>query len=119
MLFVGIEVTAFLPFFAVAAIVALLNHSNIRWSMGPLNRVIATTHWHHWHHAMEPQNKNFSNLIVIWDTIFGTYYCPKGKWPEEYGIPEHIDENWFAHMSHPFRRRKLPEASEAPVVSAE
>ena len=119
MLFVGIKVEAFLPFFAVAGIVALLNHSNIRWSMGPLNRVIATTHWHHWHHALEPQNKNFSNLIVIWDTIFGTYYCPKGEWPKEYGITEEIDENWFTHMAHPFRRNRTRQNVEEVPVSAE
>mgnify|MGYP003669170021 CR=1 FL=1 len=102
-LFIGIHIEAIIPYLALAGILALLYHANVRWSLGSFNVLIASTHWHHWHHALEPRNKNFSGLFPIWDLLFGTYYCPKDEWPTAYGISEDIDENWLAHMRYPFQ----------------
>ena len=37
------------------------------------------------------------------DRIFGTYYCPKDKWPSSYGLHEEkISENFYRQLIYPF-----------------
>jgi sterol desaturase/sphingolipid hydroxylase (fatty acid hydroxylase superfamily) len=91
------------PLFAVMGFVAIFSHSNVRVEFPEwISRVISTPHYHHWHHAMKPIDKNFGAMSPLMDQIFGTYYVPKGKYPEKYGIPYEIEENWIDHMLTPF-----------------
>jgi sterol desaturase/sphingolipid hydroxylase (fatty acid hydroxylase superfamily) len=53
-----------------------LCHSNLRTGYGWLGRwLIVSPRMHRLHHATTPayHNKNFSNDLVIWDRLFGTY----------------------------------------------
>jgi sterol desaturase/sphingolipid hydroxylase (fatty acid hydroxylase superfamily) len=89
--------------FGIMGFVAIFDHSNVRVTFPDwIARVIATPHYHHWHHAMKPIDKNFGAMSPLMDQIFGTYYVPKGKYPEEYGMPYEIKENWIDHMLTPF-----------------
>lgn len=53
-------------------------HSNIDWSHGPFNILLASPQYHRWHHADDPAayDKNFASSFPIWDKLFGTYYYP-------------------------------------------
>lgn len=53
-------------------------HMNLPYTHGPLKYLIASPAFHRWHHADEPEayGKNLSNLMPIWDKLFGTYYYP-------------------------------------------
>lgn len=93
----------FVPLFAVMGFVAIFDHSNVRVEFpGWITRVIATPHYHHWHHAMKPIDKNFGAMSPLMDQIFGTYFVPKGRYPEEYGIPYDIEDKFADHMLTPF-----------------
>jgi sterol desaturase/sphingolipid hydroxylase (fatty acid hydroxylase superfamily) len=117
------------PLFAIMGFVAIFDHSNVRVEFPDwISRVIATPHYHHWHHAMKPIDKNFGAMSPLMDQIFGTYYVPKGKYPDEYGMPYDIEENWIDHMLTPFGYkgvwakawdRKREEAAHPTAVPAE
>lgn len=55
----------------------------------PLCYVLASPNFHRWHHETrkEAHNKNFCSVFSLYDLMFGTYYYPAGKKPEEYGLP--------------------------------
>ncbi len=79
-------------------------HMNVDWSHGPLRSVLASPRFHRWHHADDPAayDKNFSNLMPIWDKLFGTYYCP-GPCQSPLGFPGNPGENVRALMLYPFK----------------
>jgi sterol desaturase/sphingolipid hydroxylase (fatty acid hydroxylase superfamily) len=82
------------------------NHSNIRFSFGPLRWVIANPQFHHWHHCNDLKylNRNFSPHLVIFDHLFGTFYLPPDRRePDSYGIPEEIPERFWEQMISPLR----------------
>ncbi|MGL5838260.1 MAG: sterol desaturase family protein [Sphingorhabdus sp.] len=94
--------------FGVMGFVAIFDHSNVRVTFPAwIDRVIATPHYHHWHHAMKPMDKNFGAMSPLMDQIFGTYYVPKGRYPDTYGIPYEIGENWIDHMLTPFGYKRV------------
>jgi sterol desaturase/sphingolipid hydroxylase (fatty acid hydroxylase superfamily) len=73
------------PFFTLYAIFI---HARLNWDFGPLRVVIATPVFHRWHHSRQPEamDKNFAGLFPIWDILFGTYYMPRGRVPEDFGV---------------------------------
>jgi sterol desaturase/sphingolipid hydroxylase (fatty acid hydroxylase superfamily) len=79
------------PLFAYVTFVSLqatFIHANIRFEFGPLRWFLATPQFHHWHHGADTTalDKNFAVHLPVLDWIFGTYYLPKGRWPESYGL---------------------------------
>lgn len=54
----------------------VVTHSNVDWSFGWLGRwLLVSPALHKIHHSSNPDhyNKNYGNLFIIWDRIFGTY----------------------------------------------
>lgn len=89
---------------------ALFLHANVNWDFGPLRSVIATPVFHRWHHSREREawDKNFAGLFPFWDLLFGTYYMPKGRYPENFGICEPMPSGYLGQLWEPFawlRRR--------------
>jgi lathosterol oxidase len=86
---------------------AVFIHTNVRWRLRPLERLVVTPRFHHWHHAAAPEavDRNFAIHLPVIDRLFGTAYFPDGRWPEAYGLagPPPI-ESWFRHLVDPFRR---------------
>jgi sterol desaturase/sphingolipid hydroxylase (fatty acid hydroxylase superfamily) len=77
----------------------------IRW----LEPYLIQPRFHHWHHTSQPEaiDKNFAIHFPWIDRIFGTYYFPKDKWPETYGLHnEKIPAGFWAQTFYPFTRRK-------------
>jgi sterol desaturase/sphingolipid hydroxylase (fatty acid hydroxylase superfamily) len=79
-------------------------HMNVDWQHGPIGLFIASPRFHRWHHADHPEawNKNFSNIMPLWDRLFGTYYCP-GKCDAPLGFEGNPGENFAKLMIFPFR----------------
>ena len=99
----------FNPFLAVAAapafaFYAIFIHANIDWDFGPLRYVIATPVFHRWHHSKdyEAWDKNFAGLFAFWDILFGTFYMPKDRPPQNFGIPEEFPKTFVGQLLRPF-----------------
>jgi len=78
-------------------------HSNLRWSLGPLEWLVAGPAFHHWHHSYEePRNRNFSPTLPLVDRLFGTYFSPEGKWPAKYGTDAVVAHDFGGQLMQPF-----------------
>jgi len=90
----------------ILALQAVFIHSNLRFEMAPLQKIITTPKYHHWHHTRDAgcTDRNFAVSLPLLDILFGTYYSPPGKWPERYGVKDpQIPETYLAHLFAPFR----------------
>lgn len=58
-----------------------------------LGRVLATPANHRFHHSdkVAETDSNFGNLVIIWDTLFGTYTDPRGTRPARLGLGDRYD----------------------------
>src|SRR5262245_45894576 len=81
-------------------------HANLNWTFGPFRHVLASPVFHRWHHTTEKEglDKNFASTFPVLDLVFGTFYMPKGKVPEEFGSgdPE-MPESFLGQLIYPFR----------------
>jgi sterol desaturase/sphingolipid hydroxylase (fatty acid hydroxylase superfamily) len=87
----------FAAFTVANQLLALLQHSELPWSLGWLGRwVIVSPQYHQIHHSMDEEHRdlNFS-VCPIWDHLFGTWYSGS-RVPSSYGIPD------SAHVERPF-----------------
>ncbi len=77
-------------------------HANLRWRLGPLERVVTTPMFHHWHHTRSgPIDRNFASNLAALDWLFGSLHLP-GAWPPDYGISEPMPEHLVDQLVHPF-----------------
>ncbi|HXU06963.1 MAG TPA: sterol desaturase family protein [Polyangia bacterium] len=67
---------------------ATWTHCNFGPTSEWLEKLLVLPRHHHWHHAIEKASidKNFAIHFPWIDRIFGTYYLPKGRWPDRYGL---------------------------------
>lgn len=73
--------------FSIKRFYGLFLHSNTDLDYGFLSSFISSPRFHHWHHSISvKQPANLSNLLSIWDKIFGTFYGEGSEIPKEYGI---------------------------------
>jgi lathosterol oxidase len=87
---------------------AVAIHANLGLDFGPLRYVLATPQFHHWHHSKDRQymDANYAVHLPVIDMLFGTFRCPKGQWPAEYGIVSgEPPETFWGQLLHPFRGR--------------
>ena len=56
--------------------VGTLQHANIRWTFGPLGRVIVSPAYHRLHHAPDTQGVNLGVVLTIWDVLAGRARFP-------------------------------------------
>jgi sterol desaturase/sphingolipid hydroxylase (fatty acid hydroxylase superfamily) len=88
---------------------AVFIHANVRFRFGAFEHVMVTPRFHHWHHSAEAEalDKNFAVHLPWIDRLFGTYYCPGDRWPEQYGLSDaRIPDNYWSHLIWPLRRLK-------------
>lgn len=111
-LLLGYNPTVTLSTAPVLTFYAIFLHANLNWDFGPLRSVIATPVFHRWHHSRDQAawDKNFAGLFPLWDILFGTYYMPRDRWPENFGIHEPMPAGFFGQLWEPFAawRRKGP-----------
>jgi len=69
-----------------------LPHANLRWTFGPLGRVVVSPAYHRLHHASGPVEGrgvvNFGFVLVCWDRIAGCAVQPSGTDPVATGIAD-------------------------------
>ena len=127
---VGFPISVVLPVSPIVIAFAIGAHTQWNVGFGPLSSVFVSPRFHHWHHthSHEGGNKNFANVFSFWDRLFGTYYLPKDRMPETFGLDvDDVPESYLGQLLYPFRGRKRqerpaesrPSASPAMVRSLE
>lgn len=97
---------------------AVAIHANVNWDFGWLRYVIATPQFHHWHHSKDSKyiDANYAVHLPIIDILLGTFRCPKGSWPEEYGVVSNEPPATFwSQMWHPFRGSSQEQAARETI----
>lgn len=105
----GFEQAALNAYITLVGVQAVAIHANLGINFGWLRYIIATPQFHHWHHAKDHRymDANYAVHLPVIDMIFGTYRCPKGEWPEEYGIVSgKPPEGFWGQLVFPFKKRK-------------
>ena len=85
-------------------------HANLDWTFGPFKYVFASPVFHRWHHTSQEEgmNKNFAPTFPFLDLMFGTFYMPKGRLPETYGVTgADIPNSFWGQIIWPFRQKKI------------
>jgi sterol desaturase/sphingolipid hydroxylase (fatty acid hydroxylase superfamily) len=86
---------------------SLFEHSNLRFSYGPLNYLLVSPRFHRWHHSDDGRlvDKNFANFLSAFDFAFGTFHLPPGESAGSFGLPDHsIGRGFLGQLAYPFRR---------------
>ena len=85
--------------------VGVPSHYDARLRFGPLNSIFATARIHRWHHSLDLEDggdANFSNGLVIWDRLFGSFHHPRDRQgPEQMGIEEGPSRSLLATVLRP------------------
>lgn len=104
----GYNVGAVALYTVFTTIYAIALHANLNWTFGPLRYVVASPAFHRWHHtsAEEGQDKNFAGFFPLWDLLFGTFYMPKGRQPEVFGVSDPVPKGLIGQLIYPFRRAR-------------
>ncbi|MCB2059066.1 MAG: sterol desaturase family protein [Novosphingobium sp.] len=107
LLTLGFQPSVMQAYIALVYVYSSLVHANLKGDFDGLGRFVVVPRFHHWHHALEAEgvDKNFAIHFPALDRIFGTYYFPKGKWPQGYGVPEAVPNGYLAQMRYPFVRK--------------
>lgn len=96
-------------------------HSNLKWDLGPLKYIIAGPIFHRWHHGLpgDGGDSNFAPTFALWDYLFGTFYMPQGRIPENFGTDDdHFPEGYFAQLVYPFQKKPSDTVAAAPKIIA-
>ncbi len=79
----AVPVVVLMPTRAIAPVVitvyvciGTLQHANLRWTFGPLGRVIVSPAYHRLHHAPDIQHHNLGVVLTIWDVLAGRAKFP-------------------------------------------
>ena len=101
----GFAEPALYAWLVIIALHGVLNHVNLRFRFGLLERLLVTPRFHHWHHAVSPPDRNFAVHFPWLDRLFGTHYLPDNRWPEELGIQGHpVPAGFAGQLVYPLRR---------------
>ena len=102
----GFSKATFGAYIGLATVHAVFIHANIRVKFGPLRWLIGSPEFHHWHHSNDPEahNKNYAGELPVLDLLCGTFYLPKDRMPERYGVSEPVPAGYIGQMLYPFRR---------------
>ena len=108
----GVDLRPLAAFIFFERLYTVLLHSNIDFSYGWFDHVLASTRFHHWHHdsGEKGRNRNFAGMFSILDSVFGTYQ-PTTRAPESFGPAELAPRGYWRQMMLPFRRSRPPSAA--------
>lgn len=101
--FRGETLTALVPLLGVYA---LFLHANLSWDFGPLRYIIASPAFHRWHHTSEAEGlqRNFAGLFPWIDMLFGTFYLPRGRHAQRFGLDgSPVPRTLLGQLTYPFR----------------
>lgn len=79
-------------------------HTRLIHTMGWLEYILVTPSHHRVHHAINPEymDKNYSQIFIIWDKLFGTFQPEKEEIPAVYGVTRavHTWNPWIINYQH-------------------
>lgn len=77
-LILGVNGPALTVALIVSAFFLIWSHANLKIWLGPLTAVFVGPHLHRIHHSRDARhhNRNFAQILPIYDILFGTYYAP-------------------------------------------
>ena len=114
----GFSQEALYGYLMFASIQGILIHSNLRFDFGALRHLLVTPQFHHWHHTaeLEALDRNFAIHLPFFDWLFGTYYLPRDRWPDRYGIEGNpVPDLWLRQLVYPFRSPQARGADTEPT----
>jgi len=115
-LLLGFAPVALLVLNPINVFYSSLVHANLSWTFGPLRYVFASPVFHRWHHTTQAEglDKNFASTFPVLDLLFGTFYMPQGRLPEEFGSGDpDFPDDLLGQFLYPFApRRAAPAAAE-------
>ena len=74
-----------------------VRHTHLKLSYGKqLNAIFLCPHYHQLHHSIDPQHydRNFGQVLSIWDRIFGTIAVPEKNQDFGFGLVDREDEEY-------------------------
>jgi lathosterol oxidase len=84
---------------------SVYEHTNLRFSYGPLSYLFVSPTFHRWHHSSDADvvDKNYANVFSLFDWMFGTYHVPTDRSsPNTYGIAG-FPRTFWGQLVQPFR----------------
>jgi len=82
-LLAAVPVVALMPTRPIAPVlitiyvcIGTLQHANLRWTFGPVGRVLVSPAYHRLHHAPDTQRVNLGVVLTIWDILVGCARFP-------------------------------------------
>jgi ornithine lipid hydroxylase len=93
---------------AVTAYIGILTHCNVDMRFGALSWWFNTPELHRWHHSKDLRegNKNYSENIMLWDHVFGTFYNTRDyRPPADIGIQEAMPAGFVQQLVWPFKKQ--------------
>lgn len=92
---VGIPVEVYLGVSGVQLVYQYLIHNTFVPPLGWLEAVLVTPSQHRVHHARNQRyiDKNYGNVLVVWDRLFGSYQPELKAYPAVYGL-RHSVRTW-------------------------
>ena len=109
MFVLGFSTPAINTYIFVVYLYSTFVHANLGWRLPVIEKLLVTPRFHHWHHGIEKEaiDVNFSIHFPLLDKVFGTYFLPKDKWPEGYGVEGHpVPLGYVKQLKYPFQRPK-------------
>ena len=91
------------------AFVGMLTHANVEMRPGPFSYVFNTPALHRWHHSTDLRegNRNYGEVLIVYDLLFGTYFNPDRRPPARIGISEAMPAGFWYQLVAPFRWSRL------------
>ena len=85
----------------------IFSHCNVKVNWGIFKYLFVTPEVHYWHHSKNITVKhgvNFGQGLMLWDLIFGHFYCPKDQ-VQQLGIQKNdVPEGFLNQMIYPFKK---------------
>lgn len=109
LLSLGAPMEALVWLSAITAFIGMMTHCNVDMRFGCLSLIFNTPGLHRWHHSRDIRegNKNYSENVMLWDQVFGTFFNPARRPPADIGIADYMPPGFLAQLAWPFRRIPL------------
>ncbi len=110
----------------ITAYIGMLTHCNVEMRFGFLSYIFNTPGLHRWHHSKDLRegNRNYSENVMLWDLLFGTFYNADYRPPADIGIKEQMPSRFAHQLIWPFigtklRQRIMPDYAPMAFVREE
>lgn len=105
MLLLGVSPVQWFPLMVLGELILMLEHADLPWRFGPFGRLIVSPVFHAIHHSVLPEhhNRNFGQILSVWDYMFGT--ATEGPRPRTFGLTGWaIPQSFLSELTAPFRQ---------------